>query len=253
MEQLHDAHVRDYDEFLWFGRDILAYRSRPEFGAAFIESDLNDKPIDWGYWMHQMPSLTAAQAARLMSGLDPDLFASLDNRPNSNDPGPACAGARNLERLALAQGMVSGPPASWLEWADRQQQPDDAKPEGRPLPVHPLFRIEVEKLKTRAGQRGSQAEAPAVGASGAAAWTVTTPQRYYGYSIPLHRFLTSAHREGKPRPSARDAVEAWRENMPAEIAQVLPDGIDYYDAKGNTKAANLEAIRKTIERMTSGR
>lgn len=87
-------------------------------------------------------------------------------------------------------------------------------------------------------------------ASGGAAWAVITPQRYHGYSSPLHRFLTAAHREGKPRPSARDALEEWRANMPAEIEKVLPDGIDYYDSKGDPKSADLEAIRKTIGRMT---
>ena len=53
--------------------------------------------------------------------------------------------------------------------------------------------------------------------------------------------------------SAEDVVEAWRNNAPAEIAKVLPDGFDYYDAKGNTKTADLEAIRKAIGRMTIAR
>jgi len=34
---------------------------------------------------------------------------------------------------------------------------------------------------------------------------------------------------------------------------VLTDGIDYYDNKGDTKFADLEAIRKAIDRMTSAR
>lgn len=90
-------------------------------------------------------------------------------------------------------------------------------------------------------------------ASGETAWAVTTPQRYHGYSSPLHRLLTAAHRQGKPRPSARDALEEWRANTPAEIAKVQTDGIDYYDSQGNTKYASLEAIRKAIDRMTSAR
>lgn len=100
-----------------------------------------------------------------------------------------------------------------------------------------------------------QTPAPVVAesASGATTWAVTKPQRYHGYSSPLHRFLAAAQREGKPRPSARDAVEEWRTNPPAEIAQVLPDGINYYDSKGNTRPADIEAIRKAIDRMTRAR
>jgi hypothetical protein len=48
-------------------------------------------------------------------------------------------------------------------------------------------------------------------------------------------------------------VEAFSIEKPPEIAMVLPNGIDYYDAKGETKAADLEAIRKAINRMTTGR
>ena len=90
-------------------------------------------------------------------------------------------------------------------------------------------------------------------ASNASAWIATKPQRYSGYTAPLHRLIAAAHREGRPRPTARDVVEAWRINAPAEIAKMLPDGFDYYDAKGDTKTANLEAIRKAIGRMTSPR
>lgn len=89
--------------------------------------------------------------------------------------------------------------------------------------------------------------------SNAPAWTVNKPQRYSGYAAPLHRLLAAAHRDGNPCPTARDVVEAWRNNAPAEIAKVLPDGFDYYDAKGNTKTADLEAIRKAIGRMTIAR
>ncbi len=57
----------------------------------------------------------------------------------------------------------------------------------------------------------------------------------------------------EPRPSARNVVEAWLIDRPPEVAKVLPDGIDYYDAKGDTKFADLDAIRKAIGRMTSAR
>lgn len=90
-------------------------------------------------------------------------------------------------------------------------------------------------------------------ASESTGWAVNKPRRYHGYSNPLYRFLAAAHREGEPRPTGRDVLEEWRANKPAEIAQVLTDGIDYYDNKGDTKFADLEAIRKAIDRMTSAR
>lgn len=100
-------------------------------------------------------------------------------------------------------------------------------------------------------QPAASAPVMADSASDAPAWTVSKPKRHKGYTAPLHRLLAAAHREGKPRPTARDVVEAWRTKTPDEIALVLPDGFNYYDAKGNTKSTDLEAIRKAIARMTS--
>jgi hypothetical protein len=102
-------------------------------------------------------------------------------------------------------------------------------------------------------QAATPAPVVADSASNAPAWTVNKPKRYNGYAAPLHRLLAAAYRDDKPCPTARDVVEAWRNNAPAEIAKVLPDGFDYYDAKGDTKTADLEAIRKAIGRMTIAR
>ncbi len=85
------------------------------------------------------------------------------------------------------------------------------------------------------------------------AWSLTKPKRYHGYTRPLYHLLAAAQKEGNQRPTARDVVEVWRTKPPLETAKVLADSIDYYDNKGNTKAANLEAIRKAIKRMTSAR
>ena len=75
---------------------------------------------------------------------------------------------------------------------------------------------------TAAQVKDSASTAPVVEgrASTAPAWTVSKPLRYKGYAAPLHRLLAAAHRESKPRPTARDVVEAWRHNAPAEIAKV---------------------------------
>lgn len=110
-----------------------------------------------------------------------------------------------------------------------------------------------EYTAPEAKQAEPQAAPVADSAREAPDWTLRKPQRYNGYTSPLHRLLAAAHRDGKPCPSARDVVEAWRNNAPAEIAKVLPDGVDYYDANGDTKTVDLEAIRKAIGRMTSAR
>lgn len=91
------------------------------------------------------------------------------------------------------------------------------------------------------------------GAKQGPTWSVRRPLRDRGYNPPLYRFLVEAHREGRPRPKARDVLEAWRSNPPAEIAKMLADGFDYYNAEGDTESASLDAIRKAIKRMTTGR
>jgi hypothetical protein len=81
-------------------------------------------------------------------------------------------------------------------------------------------------------------------------WSLKNPMRYRGYTAPLYRLLAAAKRDGQLCPTARDVVEEWRIKQPPEVAMVLTDNIDYYDIKGNTKNANLAAIRKAIKRMT---
>ncbi len=73
--------------------------------------------------------------------------------------------------------------------------------------------------------------------------------------LPLYRLLKDAHCEGKPRPTARDVLEAWSIDKPAEIHKMLTHGFDCYDANGNTKPAGLglpksSYIRPCIERKT---
>ena len=81
-------------------------------------------------------------------------------------------------------------------------------------------------------------------------WNLVKPQRFQSYNKPLYDFLKAAHQAGLPRPSARDVLEAWRSNVPMEVAKVMVASFDYYDAEGNTKEADLDAIRKTIDRLT---
>lgn len=104
--------------------------------ASFKEHVYNGKIINWRYWVHQLPELHVTEAARLMCGLDPEVFESLDNRPNKNDPTDLVAEARRLQRLAERQNLFTAPPAKWLEWAGLHG-----------FDVHGGFRIEVEKTQ----------------------------------------------------------------------------------------------------------
>lgn len=106
-----------------------------EFVAAFHENTYNGRPIDWGYWMHQMPSLTPAHAARLMCGLDPHIFENLDSRPTKSDPTSLTERAKKIQTLAETQDIGSQTPIEWLDWADE-----------RGLLVPPQFR-QIAKAK----------------------------------------------------------------------------------------------------------
>lgn len=88
-----------------------------EFYAAFVETVYNGHAIEWRYWVHQMPTLTAGQAARLMCALDPHEFKTLDERPNKNNPTAACEKVRKIQCLAEAKQTPSMTPPEWLEWA----------------------------------------------------------------------------------------------------------------------------------------
>lgn len=86
-------------------------------------------------------------------------------------------------------------------------------------------------------------------ASGFMNWTLIKPQRFPGYRKPLYDLLKAAHTAGQSCPKARDVLDKWKENPPPDVATVTDNGLKYYGANGNTKPADLEAIRKAIDRM----
>lgn len=97
-------------------------RERLDCNVGIIEFVNNGAWINWRYWVDQMPSLAAGEAARLMAGLDPDLYADLQSRPvPRNNVEDACRMAMAFERLATAEGKLRATPAEWLEWACERQ------------------------------------------------------------------------------------------------------------------------------------
>jgi hypothetical protein len=127
-----------------------------QFTAAFSESVNNGAAINWHYWVHQLPTLTTAEAARLMCGLDPDLFQSLESCPNENDQTQLCKKAAMIQRLSEREGRACATPGEWLAWASEHR-----------IAVHDGFRLEVES----APAKDTPAPAPMVAASDGAAIT----------------------------------------------------------------------------------
>lgn len=215
------------------------------------------------HWLG-LGSVSLRDAAYLLCGLDPIEVPKLHSEPNVPT---IVVGKENNERVSLLSKRLRDrtkvPPArrSWRDWhaVARKIGADYHKGFDYFFEVeHPATgTVAVESTQTQTVQTQAATPSASTKAAGsvvnADGWTVRKPTRFTAYAVPLHRFLVSAHREGKPRPTARDVVEEWRVNRPAEIAQVMADSIDYYDSKGDTKAADLEAIRKAIGRMTSAR
>lgn len=219
------------------------------FDRAFYAAD-NSRDE---HWLHPYNYLTPREAAFLLRGLDPGALYAAGVVEVER--------AEKLERIFVGHSKKHPADRSWRDWhaVAREIKADYDKRFDYFFEVeHPATgTVAVESTQTQTVQTQAATPSASTKAAGsvvnADGWTVRKPRRFTAYAVPLHRFLVSAHREGKPRPTARDVVEEWRVNRPAEIAQVMADSIDYYDSKGDTKAADLEAIRKAIGRMTSAR
>jgi hypothetical protein len=82
-------------------------------------------------------------------------------------------------------------------------------------------------------------------------WRLAPNKRIQGYTVYLRSTLRAMLADGLPVPTAREVLEHWRKNKPTGIYKVMYDCIEYGDANGEPKEANLDAIRKAIARNTS--
>lgn len=99
-------------------RHALATHASDDSYAGLVEYLQNGKLIDWRYWVQNMKTLSAGEAARLIEGLDPDLYEDLNSRPVSKyDPTQPCGEAKRIERLAITQGHERRTPEEWYRWA----------------------------------------------------------------------------------------------------------------------------------------
>lgn len=265
-------------------RPVLTQWQQAENEAAWFDESLRAKHF------FQRKSVTPVWAAKLLCGLNPNKVSDEDALKTTTDAitpddymvllqtfqdGPSACSLLEWMRFADDAGCkvhpwaakyakhhgLYGPPAPHREAEPLASVgPAATTPQSVTINAHIRGQSEQPPAQEPPPPGPEESPAPTVpapvvpeSASNAHAWTVTKPQRYRGYSMPLYRLLVAAHREGKPRPTARDVVEAWRTDTPPEIAKILSDGFDYYDAKGDTTTADLEAIRNAIGRMTSAR
>ncbi len=99
-------------------RQPLATYSSEDSHAGVVEFLQNRKLIDWRYWVENMKTLSSGEAARLMQGLDPDLYHDLGSSPvPSYDATAPCAAAKSMERLATTNGLDRLSPEEWCRWA----------------------------------------------------------------------------------------------------------------------------------------
>ena len=85
---------------------------------------------------------------------------------------------------------------------------------------------------------------------GGETWTLNKPKRFQGYNRALYEYLKSALEAGADCPSPHDVLDAFRQNRPPEVDEVLPESLKYQGANG-TKEADVNAIRKAISRLVN--
>lgn len=190
-------------------------RENDEVNAAYREAVYNGTHINWRYWVEQMPTLTAGEAARLMSALDPDKFPNLTERPEPmNNPEARCDKARKIERVATREGKQSDTPANWFRWAQAKR-----------YSLHIGFILAVRD-KDALEQVRPQLEA--LPPAEAALWT-DAPILDGGLRFVIFRFATSQSRQNMTFAQFHEDVverlERWREGkyQLCEAAQVLAD------------------------------
>lgn len=103
-------------------------------------------------------------------------------------------------------------------------------------------------LDSLAGEGKPAAASVVVGStSNVAEWTVRRPQRFGGYTLPLHRFLAAAHQDGKPRPTARDVLEAWRNSTPPKLQQCCRTGSTITTPAATQKQPTLKHYARQLD------
>jgi hypothetical protein len=82
-------------------------------------------------------------------------------------------------------------------------------------------------------------------------WPLKQPQRLDRLADAIHAVLKDAHDAKGPIPFVRDVMALCIKKRPHDVIEVTYDEIKFYGSDGNVKMANIDNVRKRIERMTS--
>ena len=207
-------------------------------GAALIDHELRRALVSVSgldAWIDKVGAVIPVRLSPPADGVP-----SAANTPASQEPEiRRTAIGTSLSAKALGSADVSSTaPANAQQEATTLAQP------AQPQAAH-------DSDATTTGESRATPPVPTLAVNTGPGWTLRTPQRTPGYTWPLYQYLMEAHTAGRPKPKARDVLDAFHAAKPRDVAVVNPDALIYYDAKGNTKEANLAAIAEAIRRMTA--
>lgn len=200
--------------------DLVQYFTYFEEGIYNESEGVNG--IDWKYWVWRMPLLSPSEAARLLAGLDPDLFKDLSVSPNKNDTSKVRKRALNIERLAIREGREADSAFNWLLWAKEQG-----------FEVHGAFSIEVNRKREHDEAMAAFKALPAKEASYWEQGEVQRDGRTRQVAFTFAGNISTRHFElHQFVAEVTDRLERWQEGNYAviEAAQVIADANSGIDA-----------------------
>lgn len=193
--------------------DALADR---QIDVAFTESVMNGSAINWRYWV-QLPSLTAIEAALLLSGLDPDTFGNTDSPPDSKGLAALHTKATKIQRLAERNGVDGLSPIDWMSWAQQHK-----------LYVHDGFKIALDEFAHNTSVRGHGIPAIvlAVGRVPGESHAERQARRYQmgvdaGLSMPKDDYSGMPRGIGAVAESEKITRQAFTEDVKAHIRRTF--------------------------------
>lgn len=228
-------------------------RSERRLQTAEVRRDLAERTVAWwdatmnarALWMST--HIPATEAARILVRADTDADAA---STTTESVGPD--DFKRLREAFVNSGRGPSPLADWIEVARSRrckyhEWVEEYRDAARVLSASDLLLTPSASIAP--SQRLVEV-ACAVGGS-AAIWSLKEPRRYQGYGRPLYRTLKAAYDSGSPKPGAQDVLDMWRQHRHDDIAEVLEGEFKYLDSKHNIQTADLDALKKAIDRMTA--
>jgi hypothetical protein len=106
-----------------------------------IPHGTSDQVVDWRYWSEKR-TLSAAQAAQLMTGLSPDLTSSERAELNIK---PLLAYATKIFKFAQSKGIRELPMFKWLQWGNVSK-----------IKIHPMFALKAIEKEMESSNKGGK-------------------------------------------------------------------------------------------------